>query len=139
MKISIRHWLIGLSILTTLSCSVLSSGSPLAGETLPAPTEDTSLPQDAAPDFFRGVPIMPGAISITAVGDSYIYQIEASVLEVQQYYLREMPLAGWELADQTGDASQGEFSVRLRYIKGDNRITVFITPAGEELVQVLIM
>jgi hypothetical protein len=139
MKISIRHWLIGLSILTTLSCSVLSSGSPLAGETLPAPTEDTSLLQDAAPDFFGGVPIMPGAISITAVGDSYIYQIEASVLEVQQYYLREMPLAGWELADQTGDASQGEFSVRLRYIKGDNRITVFITPAGEELVQVLIM
>jgi hypothetical protein len=139
MKISVRHWLIGLIILITLSCSGLSSGSPAAGETLPAPAEDSSLPQEAPLDSFRGVPIMPGAISVKAVGSSYIYQINASVLEVQEYYLREMPPAGWELGDQTGDANQGELSIRLRYRKGDDLIAVFISQAGEGLVQVTII
>jgi hypothetical protein len=53
--------------------------------------------------------------------------------------LREMPSAGWELEDQSGDANQGETSIRLRYRKGDDSATVFIVQAGEDVVQVTIL
>ena len=81
---------------------------------------------------------MPGAVSGHTIGSWYVYQIKATVLEVQEFYLREMPLAGWELWYQTGDASQGETSIRLNYRKGEEQTAVFMNPAEGGLVQVSI-
>jgi hypothetical protein len=138
MEPTARRWLISLIILTTLSCVVFSPGSS-PEDTFPAPADDSSLPQEAPTDFFEGVPIMPGAVAGKAVGTTYTYQINASVLAVQVFYLREMPLAGWEFEDQTGDAKLGETSIRLRYWKGDELAAIFIHPADGGLAEVTIL
>jgi hypothetical protein len=139
MKTTVWRGFILFFLLTALSCSLLPSGSSPAPETRQAPAEKSPLPPNTPPEYFKDIPIMPGAFSGNAIGTTYKYQIHATVLEVQEYYLREMPKAGWELENQTGDADQGDTSTRLRFRKGGEMIAIFIDPAGEGLVQVTIL
>jgi hypothetical protein len=140
MKTIAVTFMIGSVWLLVLSCGGLPSGL-LSQETFAPPTLDVEpLPAGNLPDSFRGVPIMPGAIPETAVtaGGSYSYQIWATALDVQEYYLRQLPLAGWTIEDQTGDAKIAETSILFHCRKDGETVAVFISPAGKGLVQVLI-
>jgi hypothetical protein len=131
----------GLLLPLLLSCSLLSSAVP--------PTAAGNIPEDGGPtiplaeppDSFRGVPIMPGAQpqDAIAVGQSFTYFIRGTVQEVKEYYLQEMPLAGWDLEDATGDTGGDADSIRLRYRKGGESIAVFINPAETGRVQIVII
>jgi hypothetical protein len=129
----------GLLLPLLLSCSLLSSAvPPTAAGNIP---EDggPSIPPAEPPDSFRGAPIMPGAQDAIPLGTSFTYSIRGTVQEAKEYYLREMPPAGWELEDITGDSGGDADSIRIRYRKGEETIAVFINPAGDGLVQVLIL
>lgn len=83
---------------------------------------------------------MPGAVSggVEGSSDTYRYAVKATTQEVKKYYLREMPVAGWELEDMTGDAGGDENSIRLRYRKGEEVVAIFIGDAGGGMVYVTI-
>ncbi|MBN1439263.1 MAG: hypothetical protein JW929_07640 [Anaerolineales bacterium] len=123
-----RSLVLGLIGFAAASCSLIHSATAPAPRTLPPPN-----------DFFQGVPIIPGAVSGRAVGTAYLYQIDASLLEVQEFYLREMPLAGWALEDQTGDAAQGDTSIRLRFTKGEELAAIFISEGEGKRTEVSIL
>jgi hypothetical protein len=130
MKSFSAKLVLGLVLLPVFSCSTLLPASP-PQQTFAPPTIDVApLPPGGVPESFQDVPIMPGAdLGITA-GTSYTYQVDAAVMDVLEFYLREMPRAGWTETDQTGDPAIGEAAIRLSYRMGERTATVFIV-AGE--------
>jgi len=137
-----------------LSCSLFSSAVPSTplpfpgGDSVPAtprpfPGGD-SLPSTPAldgPEEFRGVPIMPGVRPDDAAqfGTTFTYSVQGTVQEVKEYYLRELPLAGWEVENVTGDDGGNSDSIRIRCRKEGALIAVFIHPAADGRVEVTIL
>lgn len=123
-----------------LSCSLFSAAA--SSTSLPLADEDSvpSTPDSGPPESFRGVPVMPGAQPRDAVqvGTAFTYFIRATVQEVKDYYLRELPLAGWEVEDITGDSGGDSDSIRIRCRTGEETIAVFIHPSDDGRVEVLI-
>ncbi|PWB72816.1 MAG: hypothetical protein C3F07_10955 [Anaerolineales bacterium] len=52
------------------------------------------------PDW-KGVPVMPGALKGETKAFGYMYWVNATVKEVETYYLEQMDLAGWPLVKET--------------------------------------
>ncbi len=127
MKIRLPTML-GFVLAATVACSAIPAASSPTPRSLPPPTT-----------FVGGVPIIPGSVSGRSVGSTYSYQIGASVMEVQLFYLREMPPAGWDLQDQTGDAAQGDTSIRLTYKKGEEIAAIFISAGEGGITEVTIL
>jgi hypothetical protein len=123
-----------------LSCSLFSTAA--SSTPLPIADEDTvpSTAESEPPESFRGVPVMPGAQPRDAVqvGTAFTCFIQATVQEVKDYYLRELPLAGWEVEDITGDSGGDSDSIRIRCRMGEETIAVFIHPSDDGRVEILI-
>jgi hypothetical protein len=137
-----------------LSCSLFSGAAPSsplpfpAGDSVPStpqplPGDDSlpSTPGSDVPETFRGVPVMPGVQPDDAAqfGTAFTYHVQGSVQEVKAYYLRELPLAGWEVEDITGDDGGDSDSIRIRCRKEGETIAVFIHPGADGRVEVTIL
>jgi hypothetical protein len=121
----------------TLVASATTAVSLPASPSSPPPTQaqaalpsatlrPTNLPSTSAAAW-NDVPIMPGARDGSEEQGSYSYTINASITDVQAYYDRMMPLAGWE-PFATGEGESG--NLLLMYQKDNITATIGVIDQG---------
>jgi hypothetical protein len=101
----------------------------------PPPTAENPAPTSADLAAWNGVPIMPGATDAKEENGSYSYIINARITDVQAYYDRMMPLAGWQ-PFATGEGEAG--NLLLMYQKDNVTATIgVINQDGSTLVLIV--
>jgi hypothetical protein len=102
----------------------------------PAATATGSGPSTSSAETWNDVPIMPGAVDGAEEGGVYSYTADASIAEVQAYYERVMPLAGW----QSFASGEGETGNLMLMYQKDNTSTMIsvIDWDGSTLVLIVV-
>ena len=86
------------------------------------------LPTGAPASSWRGIPIMPNAISGGEEQDVYSYIVKATVKQVQDFYDREMPEVDWQpFATGTGETG----NLLLMYQKDSKITTIGVIKQGD--------
>ena len=71
-----------------------------------APTEVSNPTPEGKPAAeWNGIPIMPGAITGEGDEEAYVFTIQASSQQVQDYYLLELAALGWQSLSQGTEGS----------------------------------
>lgn len=133
--------------LVAVACSSFAQPSPTAIPTfslsaLPsvtatfAPTK-TALPltgtSEAASEW-QGIPIMPGAMTGEGDEEGYVFTIQATPQEVQEYYQLELEKLGWQALATDDDDS----SLTLIFTnEAAATLTVSVIAKGEEALVLL--
>lgn len=76
-------------------------------------------PEGVGPALAEDIPVMEGAIELTAMSGMVIYKINATPDEVRAFYEAEMPAKGWTKAEE-------QFGDMLSFTKGERQATVMI-------------
>jgi hypothetical protein len=113
---------------------------------IPESTE-TSLPSTETPDVLAlvpegqpasewdGIPIMPGAITGEGDDEGYVFTIQATPQQVQEYYQLELEKLGWQ-PFATGD---GDSSSMLIFMDDTSAtLTVSILAKDDEVLVLLV-
>ena len=148
---------VSLLLLALTACSSLSQTTPAPAWTLTAvPTQSAALAQTSTPllptetpdiiaelapegepaSEWKGIPIMPDAIAGEGDEESYVFTIQATPQQVQEYYVKELGKLGWEL-NARGAGSNSS----LMLIFTDNTtetLTVSILVKGSEVLVLLV-
>jgi hypothetical protein len=115
---------------------VLPTSAPtLEVQSTTTTTVDLPLPTGEPLPVWKGIPIMPGAISGAESEGAYTYTIKATPQVVQAFYARELPKAGYSsFAIGTNDTGP----VMLMYEKGTQSLLISVIVQGElTLVMIL--
>lgn len=84
---------------------------------------------------WKGIPIMPDAIAGEGDEEGYVFTINATPLQVQEYYQLELGERGWQLFSQESGGS----SLTLIFIdRASATLTVNILSKGEEVLVLLV-
>jgi hypothetical protein len=84
--------------------------------------------------FWSNMPVMTQAVAGEEESGVYYYYLKASLEEVHQYYLQQMPYWGWQLF-ASGTKQNSDL---LIFIKGHNTVTVGIVVKGD-LISVMLV
>ncbi len=79
------------------------TATPAPTSTLPPPTETPDLVAELMPEGepaseWKGIPIMPEALAGEGDEESYVFTVQATSQQVQEYYQRELGKLGWQLS-----------------------------------------
>lgn len=102
-----------------------------------APTHTPSPPTETpgTASEWNGIPIMPGAVAGDGDEESYVFTIQATPQEVQEYYELELGKLGWQLSAQEDD----DASLLLIFINDASAtLTVSIIAKGDEALVLLV-
>ena len=134
-------------IMLLAACNFPGQG-PVAIQTLTVAPTVTSLPSTQTPDAvaslipegqpaaeWDGVPIMPGAIAGEGDEESYVFTIQATSQQVQDYYHLELGKLGWQPFG-TGD---GDSSLMLMFTNSASAtLTISIIEKGDQALVLLV-
>lgn len=101
------------------------------------PTRTPSPPTEtpATASEWNGIPIMPGAVAGDGDEESYVFTIQATPQEVQEYYELELGKLGWQLSAQEDD----DASLLLIFINDASAtLTVSVIARGDEALVLLV-
>lgn len=101
------------------------------------PTHTPSSPTEtpATASEWNGIPIMPGAVAGDGDEESYVFTIQTTPQEVQEYYELELGKLGWQLSAQEDD----DVSLLLIFINDvPATLTVSIIARGDEALVLLV-
>lgn len=97
------------------------------------PSPPTETPATASE--WNGIPIMPGAVAGDGDEESYVFTIQATPQEVQEYYELELGRLGWQLSAQEDDGA----SLLLTFMNDATAtLTVSIIAKGDEALVLLV-
>jgi hypothetical protein len=128
-------------ILTSCSTSAQPTLTPVPTATFTVvptlmPTETPLPPTEtpAAASQWNGIPIMPDASAGDGDEESYVFTIQATPQQIQEYYELELGKLGWQLsAREAGDAS-----LILTFTKDVSALTVSVITKGDEALVLLV-
>ncbi|HEX6271268.1 MAG TPA: hypothetical protein VFZ43_13605 [Anaerolineales bacterium] len=97
----------------------------------------TMIPEDGATSEWNDIPIMPGAIAGEGDEESYVFTIEATAQQVQDYYELELGKLGWQASIQDEDLSmvliftndEAE-TLTINILSKDNQTLVLLVKQG---------
>jgi hypothetical protein len=137
-------------IMAHLFLLALSACLPSAGPTPAVPQAPTQVaavtpipsalpPSSTAESQFnaewQGIPIMPGAIAGEGDEDGYVFTIQATPQQVQEYYQLELGKLGWQTSAQENSGS----SLILSFLDGASAtLTVSILSKGDQVLVLLV-
>jgi hypothetical protein len=84
--------------ITPLRRTVPVTPSPVIGT--PPPTPTTKVPMDVPVKVWKGIPVMPDAVTGDAGDDRYRFMLTATVDQVRDFYKAELPKLGWKFDAQ---------------------------------------
>lgn len=94
-----------ITAIPTLIPNLTPTSITLPATGTPDPAFDL-VPEGQPASEWNGVPVMPGAIAGDGDEEGYIFTIEATPQQVQEYYQLELAKLGWQLlAREAGDSS----------------------------------
>jgi hypothetical protein len=100
-----------------------------------APIDVLPLPAGKPVSNWNGVPVMPQAKSGAEEGGGYSYTIHVTFKQIQDFYDREMPKAGWQpFAIGTGKTD----SLFLMYQKGSKTATIAAFTQGDVILVMIV-
>jgi hypothetical protein len=99
-------------------------------------TLELLLPTGEQQSVWKGIPVMPGAISGAEREGAYYYTVKVSQKAVQDYYTRELSKVGYS-SFAVGTGKNGS-SLMLMYQKGDKTLVISVLKVKEFTV-VMIM
>lgn len=117
---------------------------PPPTETLipPTPTEEgflLPLPQGEPLSQWNGVPIMPGALNgEESDSDAYIFTIQSSSEDIQNFYQSELPKVGWDFL-AVGEGDTGNVLMIFMGEKGTFTVSIFTVDETESLYYVMLL
>lgn len=133
-----------LLLLALLSCS--DPDQPTTAVVTPTPTltatvtqtpvllSPTETPQAQPTASWNGIPIMPGALAGEGDEEGYVFTIQATLAQVQEYYQLELGKLGWQLVSQEQDDS----SLTLLFMNNASEtLTVSIISKGDQALVLL--
>ena len=131
-----------LFILVLNACSNLIQTNPTAIPTLALTavpylaSTNTPLPAMGTPNAvseWNGIPIMPDAIAGEGDAEGYVFTVNATAQQVQDYYQAELEKLGWQLlAPEEGDTS-------LRFVnKASETLTISLITKGNQVLVLLV-
>jgi len=92
------------------------------------------VPESQLASEWDGIPIMPGALTGDGDEESYVFTIEATPLQVQEYYQRELTKLGWQPAGTDNQAS----SLMLTFTNNASAtLTIGIIAKGDQVLVLL--
>ncbi len=86
----------------TLTPFPTPTATPAPTSTLPPPTATPDIIAELMPEGepaseWKGIPIMPEALAGEGDEQSYVFTVQATSQQVQEYYQRELGKRGWQL------------------------------------------
>ena len=129
---------------TLISCSNTAQPTPTATAIptpvatvirIPSPVPSTEIPEVQPASQWNDIPIMPGAIAGEGDEEGYVFTIQATPAQVQEYYRTELGKLGWQPLSQEEKGS----SVTLLFT--DNvatTLTVSILSKGDQSLVLLV-
>jgi hypothetical protein len=123
----------------TTHLTSLPTLTPLPASTVPPPTATADPVTDLVPvgqpaAEWKGIPIMPGAITGEGDEEAYVFTIKATPEQVQEYYQLELDKLGWQSFAQT----DGNSSLMLTFTDNASAtLTVNIISKGDEALILL--
>jgi hypothetical protein len=83
---------------------------------------------------WKGIPIMPDALTREGDEEGYVFTIQATPQEVQEYYQLELEKLGW----QAFGTDEGDSSLMLIFINDASEVlTVSVIAKGDEVLVLL--
>jgi len=135
-----------LLILVLAACSNLIPPNPAAIPTLTLPAISTFTPANPSLPLtetasegnlaaeWKGIPIMPGAISGEGDEEGYVFTVKATPQQVQDYYQTELGKLGWQLSSSSDDGS----SLVLLFMNSASSMLTVSVLAKQDKVLVLL-
>lgn len=133
-----------LLLLTLIACSGTAQSIPTVTE---VPTQNatvtvapSALPHSQTPASqpiaeWNGIPIMPGARAGAGDEEGYVFTIQATPQQVQEYYQLELAKLGWQPSAQENSNS----SLILSFLDSASAtLTVSILSKGDEVLVLLV-
>lgn len=115
-----------------------ATGTPTYLMPLPTSTVDvvaSLLPDGQASTEWKGIPIMPNAITGEGDEEGYVFTIKATPGQVQDFYQTELAKLGW----QPFGTSNGDTSLMLMFTNNNSdTLTVSIIAKGDEVLVLLV-
>jgi hypothetical protein len=94
------------------------------------------LPEGQPASEWKGIPIMPGAIAGEGDEEGYVFAIQATPQQVQDYYQLELGKLGWQsYAQADGDSSR----MLIFMNSASTTLTISIIAKGENVLVLLAM
>lgn len=123
----------------TLTASPISAPTLQLTPTAPAPTATSpaapSPTREGGPVAeWKGIPIMPGALTGEGDEEGYVFTIRASSQQVQDYYQLELAARGWQ---SLSEENEGSSRVLVFIDSTSTMLTVRILTQGEEALVLL--
>jgi hypothetical protein len=125
----------------TLTFTAVPTATPVPTDTPFPPTETpqaaSGLDPKGKPDSeWQGIPIMPDAIAGEGDEEGYVFTVQATPQQVQEYYDRELPKLGWHsLAVGEGENS----SLILMYTNNASEmLSISVLAKGDECLVLLV-
>ena len=134
---------VSLLLQALISCSDTAQPTPTAPTTptpvatvtrIPSRVPATETPEVQPASQWNGIPIMPGAIAGEGDEEGYVFTIQATPAQVQEYYRTELGKLGWQ------PLSQEEKGSSVTLIFTDNvstTLTVSILSNGDQALVLL--
>ncbi len=100
----------------------------------PEPTDEKSPELGTLVSDWQGVPVIPGANEGMPAGFGYIYSVNVTVDEAEQFYQEKMEQDGWALSNrQTSETSMyGGPATILDYERGDEAFNIMLIFSTDE-------
>jgi hypothetical protein len=133
-----------LLLLTLISCAdpvqptttVMTPTPTRIPTTTPTPSRvpPTVTPSAQPTAEWNGIPIMPGASAGEGDEEGYVFAIQATPAQIQEYYQLELGKLGWQFVSQ----EQGDSSITLLFTNNASvTVTVSIIAKGEQALVLL--
>ena len=133
-----------LFLLTLNACLPTAGPTPAVPEVPTQVAAATPIPSALPPGLtaesqfdteWQGIPIMPGAIAGEGDQEGYVFTIQATPQQVQEYYQLELGKLGWQPSAQESSGS----SLMLSFLDGASAtLTVSILSKGEQVLVLLV-
>lgn len=111
----------------------LTPALALTHAALPPDAVSALVPEGQSASKWNGIPIMPGAIAGEGDEESYVFTIEASAKQVQEYYELELDRLGWQ------PFAQGDGDSEVMFMNNEgSTITISIISKGDRSLVLLV-
>lgn len=130
--------LVSILLLTLAACSNALGQSPVARPTLEEQVAPMPEPSETTSQQWRGIPIMPGAMSGEELsnGNAYRFTVDVAAQAVQDFYSERLTELGWS---QPFDSSFDQGGGTMNFRKEGSSLTVTVTTSQDSVDVLLVL